>query len=294
MGDSTGNQVSPNEIQTLLSGVDLRGLGPEELSVLMKGGLGMRELMARDAASVQRAQQDQIENYYRHYSAMIAAGKDHRDAQKFALEMSQLNRSTPYEVNGQMMIDWTTPQGQVAKREIVGPATPKTEGVRWMQAPDGRVFKATASTPDSEIPKGSIMLSNVHPKDGQLTVNDQTKLAMMKGIVESGQTVSDTGATLKYDEPTRDSIMQVVNQSDPHNQFVKIPGREVPGIGNDIPTQYIKLPKTAIGILAMPDTQVIAYDDKTGKSLTVTGVKQFAKDKGVAPELVLKHFGLIK
>ena len=259
----------------------------------MKGGLGMRELMARDAASAQRTQQDQIENYYRHYSAMIAAGKDHRDAQKFALEMSQLNRSTPYEVNGQMVIDWTTPQGQIAKREIVGPATPKTEGVRWMQAPDGQVFKATASTPDSEIPKGSIMLSNVHPKDGQLTVNDQTKLAMMKGIVESGQTVSDTGVTLKYDEPTRDSIMQVVNQSDPHNQFVKIPGP--PGyFGGQGAAQYVKLPKTAIGILAMPDTQVIAYDDKTGKSLTVASIKQFAQDKGVAPELVLKHFGLIK
>ena len=144
------------------------------------------------------------------------------------------------------------------------------------------------ASPRDPIPQGFRGFFN---QDGGLSGNDQFALTSMKNDLLSGD---DTSGMDMSDEVNADNAMTMINQYDPNDQFVKIPGKEIPGLGNDIRTQYIKIPKQAAKIASLPGSKIIYYDEASGKALTVDAVKQIAKDKGYSIEEFLKVSGIGK
>lgn len=260
--------------------MDLRGLTPEDVYSLMKGGLEKSQIDAID----QYRKDSMAQNQLQHQDLMTSKGVDDQLArEKFQADQSEVKVGAPVNVGGKMVQMYHDKYGNVVRREVLGDAPEKAQNKKLIRTPEGKVMWVN---PGDQIPDNSTYVPQGDRGD---SINDQLTLSSLKGIVETGTDAKGN----EYSEPDRDAHMEMVNLNDKSSQYVKIPGKEV-NWGKDIPAQYIKLPRQANQILALPEDKIIFHDEKAGKALTVGAVKQFAKEKGYTPEQVLKYLGLSK
>jgi hypothetical protein len=263
--------------------MDLRGLTPDDVYALMKGGLEKSQIDAID----QYRKDSMAQNQLQHQDLVKSKEMDDQLArEKFQADQSEVKVGTPVNVNGKMVQVYHDKMGNVVRREVLGDAPEKFQNKKLLKDADGNPYW---NGPEDGPPKpGSTELSS---KENGFSINDQYTLSFLKSGIESGLDKDGN----EIDEVTRDNNMTLVNMNDNANQYVKIPGKEVPGMFNsNIPPKYIKLPRGANQILALPEDKIIFHDEKAGKALTVGAVKQFAKEKGYTPEQVLKYLGLSK
>jgi len=264
--------------------MDLRGLDSEDVYKLMSAGLNNKQIEAldqyrKDSLSQQQAQNEMMNRF--------RTADDKLAREKFLAEQGEVKVGSPVNVGGKMVQMYHDKYGNVVRREVLGDAPERAANKKLIQTPDGKVMWVS---PGDQIPDNSTYLSQ---GDRGQSINDQLTLSSLKGIVETGMDAKENA----YSESERDAHMEMLNLNDKTSQYVKIPSKEVPGklFGtNTIPPQYIKLPRQANQILALPGDKVIFFDEGMGKGLTVDGVKQFAKEKGYTPEQVLKYLGLSK
>lgn len=264
--------------------MDLRGLTPDDVYALMKGGLEKSQIDAID----QYRKDSMAQNQLQHQDLVRSKEVDDQLArEKFQADQSEVKVGAPVNVGGKMVQMYHDKMGNVVRREVLGDAPEKGANKKLIRTPEGKVMWVN---PGDQIPDNSTYVPQGDRGD---SINDQLTLSSLKGIVETGTDAKGN----EYSEPDRDAHMEMVNLNDKSSQYVKIPSKEVPGKlygTNTIPAQYIKLPRQANQILALPEDKIIFHDEKAGKALTVGAVKQFAKEKGYTPEQVLKYLGLSK
>ena len=246
----------------------------------MKGGLEKSQIDAIDQYRKDSMEQNKLQ----HQDLVKSKEVDDQLArEKFVADQSEVKVGAPVNIGGKWVQTYHTKDGQVVKREVLGDAPEKGANKKLIRTPEGKVMWVN---PGDQIPDNSTYVPQGDRGD---SINDQLTLSSLKGIVETGTDAKGN----EYSEPDRDAHMEMVNLNDKSSQYVKIPGKEV-NWGPDIPAQYIKLPRQANQILALPEDKIIFHDEKAGKALTVGAVKQFAKEKGYTPEQVLKYLGLSK
>lgn len=262
--------------------MDLRGLTPEDVYLLMKGGLEKSQIDAID----QYRKDSMAQNQLQHRDLVRSKEVDDQLArEKFKADQSEVKVGAPVNIGGKWVQSYHTKDGQVVKREVLGDAPEKGANKKLIRTPEGKVMWVN---PGDQIPDNSTYVPQGDRGD---SIKDQLTLSSLKGIVETGTDAKQN----EYSEADRDAHMEMVNLNDKSSQYVKIPGKEVPGMFNkDIPAQYIKLPRQANQILALPDDKIIFYDEKKGKALTVGGLKNSEQAKKYGVEAVLKYLGLSK
>lgn len=288
-------KTDPNIVRQVLGGMDLRGLSPEDVYQLMGSGLQNKQLdnvneyyrgkQTQDAAELkQRAAQDIITNQQK-------GTEEYRKWFEMKLQSGEVKADSPVQVGDKWVQRYHDKYGNLVKQEDIGAAPSKDKNVepKLLRTPDGKTIAWKEGMP---IPDNSTYLPQ---GDKGESLTDELTLSSLKGIIETGKDSKNNS----YEEPDRDAHMQLVNARDKYEQYVKIPGKTIPGGGfagmdKNIPSQYVKIPKQASKIMSLPDDKVIYFDDKSGKSLDVGTIKQIAKDKGYTPEEFLKIAGIAK
>ena len=262
--------------------MDLRGLAPEDVYQLMSAGLNNKQIEAieqyRKDSLTQQGQQ--------HQDLMKEKGIDNTLAQnKFEADQRELKVGEAKTVGGKVVVPVYDKQGNLVRTDTLGDAPEKAANMKLLKDGEGNPYWAK---PGDVLKPGSTYLAS---SENGFSINDQYTLSFLKSGVESGK--------VKYgkaiDEATRDNNMSMVNLNDKTHQFVKIPGKEVPGVfSSDIPPKYIKLPKEPAQLKALPDTQVVGHDEELGSPITMAQVRETAKRTGQPVEMVFKYLGLIK
>ena len=269
--------------------MDLRGLTPEDVYQLMGSGLNKQQLDMMDQYRKEQLTQEAAQNRFAQEQARIMnkfrESDDQRQMLKLQMEAGEVKPDSPVNVNGKMVQRYHDKFGNVVRQEILGDAPQVDKGTKLLKDGDGNPYWAKPGDP---LRPGSTYLAS---QDNGFSIKDQYTLSFLKSEIETGLDKDGN----EIDEATRDNNMTLVNLNDKSDQFVKIPGKEVPGMFNrDIPPQYIKIPKQAAKIAALPGSKIIYYDEASGKALTVDAVKQIAKDKGYSIEEFLKISGIAK
>jgi len=288
---------SSNLVRQVLGNMDLRGLSPEDVYKLMHGGLQNKQL--ENVNQYYKGQQDQSNAELKQKADQAIQENKLKGSEEFRkwvdlkLQAGEIKPGAPIQVGDVWKQPYHDKYGNLVKFEEMGPAPTKdfkAQNKELLKDAQGNPYWAGPGDP---VKSGSVPIAS---KDNEYSITDQYTLSVLKSGVESG--VDAKGDDI--DEVTRDNNMTLVNANDAHDQYIKIPGKPIPGGGfggwvdKDVPAQYIKIPKQVSKIMNLPDDKVVYYDEKTGKVLTVGAIKQLAKDKGYTPEEFLKIAGIAK
>jgi len=292
-----GGVDSSNLIRQVLGGMDLRGLSPEDVYKLMGAGLQNKQLDNID--QYYKGQQAQSNEVLKQKAAQdiqenrLKSVEEQRKWLNMKLESGEVKADSPVQVGDRWVQRYHDKYGNLVRQADIGAAPTKdfkAQDKKLLRDPKGNIYWVGPGDP---VEPGSVLVTS---KDDGYSITDQYTLSALKSGVESG--VDAKGEEL--DEVTRDNNMTLVNANDKHDQYIKIPGKTIPGGGfggwvdKDVPTQYIKIPKQVSKIVNLPDDKVVYYDEKTEKVLTVGAIKQMAKDKGYTIEEFLKIAGIAK
>lgn len=273
--------------------MDLRGVTPEDVYQLMGSGLNLMQLQGSEAmgnAKLRSSEaQNSIENMYRALKIQQDAAAEARLQRGQDADLSRPRDIGTYTANGKVYIRSVDPvTNQIVTKEVGdAPVSNKDNTPKLYVDGTGKPFWAKPGDP---IPQGSKGFFN---QDGGLSVNDQFALTSMKNDLLSG---GDTSGMDMSDEVNADNAMTMVNQYDPNDQFVKIPGqpKSTLGVSYTGSPQYIKLPKRVQGFDALPDSKVVGWSDKEGKEITMRQVRETAARANTSVAEVLKYLELIK
>lgn len=273
-----------NLVRQVLGGMDLRGLAPEDVYQLMSTGLNNKQIEA-----IEQYRKDSLEQQKtQHQDLMKEKGIDNTLAQnKFDWEKKELKVGEAKTVGGKVVVPVYDKQGNLVRTDTLGDAPEKAANMKLLKDGEGNPYWAK---PGDVLKPGSTYLAS---SENGYSINDQGTLAAIKGIVQNGTDVKGQ----EYTEEDRDNYMAMVNLNDKTHQFVRIPGKEVPGKlygTNTTPTQYIKLPKNPAQLKVLSDTSVVGYDEELGSPITMAQVRETAKRTGQPVEMVFKYLGLIK
>lgn len=271
--------------------MDLRGLTPEDVYQLMSSGLSLRQIQGSEelgGAKLRSSEaQNSIENMYRALKLQQDAAAEARLQRAQDSDLSRPRDVGTYQANGKVYIRSVDPvTNQIVTREVGdAPVSNRDNTPKLYVDGTGKPFWAKPGDP---IPQGSKGFFN---QDGGLSVNDQFALTSMKNDLLSG---GDASGMDMSDEVNADNAMTMINQYDPNDQFVKIPGKEIPGPFNDIKPKYIKLPKQVKGFEALPDSQIVGWSNKDQKEITMAQVRETAARANTSVAEVLRYLELIK
>lgn len=274
--------AGPNLVRQVLGGMDLRGLAPEDVYQLMSAGLNNKQIEA-----IEQYRKDSLEQQKtQHQDLMKEKGVDNLLAQKkFEADQKELKVGEAKTVGGKVVVPIYDKQGNLVRTDTLGDAPEKAQNMKLLKDGEGNPYWAK---PGDQLRPGSTYLAD---SNNGFSINDQYTLSFLKSGVESGKDKDGND----MDEATRDNNMTLVNLNDKAHQFVKIPGKEVPGMFNsNIPPKYIKLPKDLAQLKALSDTSVVGYDPDYDTPITMAQVKETAKRTGQPVEMVFKYLGLIK
>jgi len=257
-------------------------MAPEDVMNLVNSKMNFEQILGNQEIASERgrntAAQNQVENYYKALNANIALGKDKRDAETDALRTAKIDRSTPFEVDGKMYVDWTDSSGGVVKREELGSNTYKPQAKEAMVSPDGKVgFYG----PEDKIPQGSTKLGT--SREG---MTDKQKMDMDILVAGIDQMIS-TGKDGKGDKVEGSELAErarIFNQYHPTKQWMMVP--EGPGMLGSGP-KWVKLPKDEKELKAVPGSTVVSRNPK-GKEVTMEQVRAKAAQHNVSINEVLK------
>lgn len=261
--------------------MDLRGLTPDDVYALMKGGLEKSQIDAID----QYRKDSMAQNQLQHQDLVRSKEVDDKLArEKFQADQSELSPKEAKVVGDKVVIPVYDKRGNLVRTDTLGDA-PKTDpGTKLLKDGDGNPYWAKPGDP---LRPGSTYLAS---QDNGFSINDQYTLSFLKSGIESGKDANGND----LDEATMDNNMALVNLNDKSHQFVKVPTVKESMWGNSIVPKYVKLPKEPAQLKALPDTQVVGYDEEEGEKITMAKVRETAKRTGQPVEMVFKYLGLTK
>ena len=261
--------------------MDLRGLAPEDVYQLMSAGLNNKQIEAieqyRKDSLAQASQQ--------HQDLMREKGIDNTLAQeKFDFERGELKVGAAKVVGDKVVVPVYDKQGNLVRIDTLGDAPEKAQNMKLLKDAEGNPYWAKPGDP---LKPGSTYLAS---SDNGFSINDQYTLSFLKSGIESGLDKDGN----EIDEVTRDNNMTLVNLNDKVHQFVKVPEIKSGWTGTKVVPKYVKLPKDPAQLKALPDTQVVGYDEEMRAPITMAEVRETAKRTGQPVEMVFKYLGLIK
>lgn len=281
-------ESGPNLVRQVLGGMDLRGLTPEDVYQLMGHGLQDKQLTMMDQYRKGQLEQEAGLAAQRDKIAKQKLGIDYMTEERLQrnqeAELSRPRDLGTYTANGKTYLRYVDPKtNQIATRDL-GDAGEKLQNKKLLKDADGNGYWVG---PNDPIRPGSTYLAS---QDNGFSINDQYTLSFLKSGIESGK--DQEGRDM--DESTRDNNMTLVNLNDKTHQFVKVPTVKESVWGNSVVPKYVKLPKEPAQLKALPNTQVVGYDEEEGKSITMAEIRETAKRTGQPVDMVFKYLGLIK
>lgn len=261
--------------------MDLRGLAPEDVYQLLGVGLNNKQLELMDQYRKdqlrQSAEQNQIANQFK-------SADDQRQMLRLQMEAGEVKADSPVNVDGKMVQRYHDKFGNVVREDVLGDAPQVDRGTKLLKDAEGNPYWAKPGDP---LKPGSTYLAS---SDNGFSINDQYMLSFLKSGIESGLDKDGN----EMDEVTRDNNMTLVNLNDKVHQFVKVPEVKSGWTGTKVVPKYVKLPKDPAQLKALPDTQVVGYDEEMRAPITMAEVRETAKRTGQPVEMVFKYLGLIK
>lgn len=216
-----------------LGDIDLRGLGPDQLNMLLSGAINLKNISSRELTEQQQAELNALKIQL---DTAEKKAKQKREESKVTRDVVE-EGGKRYEVTYDYL-------GKEVSRKGLGDKAPESYKPDVFEDAQGNLKRVAIGDP---IPKGYKMPRNVDLTTDQL-FKQRKDLASIEAVLSSG--VSTSGD--KIDDI---SIMQgwadVYNESNPNYNMVLVParpGKKVLGItipGTSTPAEYIKLPKDA-------------------------------------------------
>ena len=253
-------------------------MSSEDVQNLMGHLINYRNVLG-DEANSQRGNaiteaQHLVENYYKELTERRA--REDSESKK-----RSLNRSTPYEVDGKMLIDWTDNEGNVVNREEVGKSTKNSQAERVFKLPNGQM---DFIGPDEAIPPGAVLAS---PSEGGGELTEAQKFSQAGKLAE----IDAKLVANEVDNPEElEGYAELYNREHPTHQWIKVPGTG--GLfGSD--AKWTKLPKNAAEIVKMPPDTLVGRSP-SGKKITLEMIVAKAQEAGISPEQALKELGLAR